>query len=274
MTSLNQLKYLILDMDGVLWLGKTPMPRLSEFFETLNRFGIAVALATNNATSTVDMYLEKLAGFGVTVPAQRIITSAVATGRFLSTKYPAGTSAYVVGGPGIMEAMKSAGFRILNDDPTAATADLVVVGLDREINYEKLSRASLYIARGAAFYGTNPDPSYPSERGELPGAGAIIASIVATTDKKPVIIGKPGGIMFQEALRSLDATPEETAMVGDRLATDILGAQQVGLKTILTLSGVTDKISLGISDIRPDWVFPDIAAIMTALIEERAKVNI
>ena len=134
MASLNLIRHLILDMDGVLWRGRTPMPGLGQFFDTLRRVRINFVLATNNATMTPDMYVSKLAGFGVPVKPSQIITSATATASYLKRNYPPASSVYVIGGAGIVAALSEAGFALVTDDSDGMTPDLVVVGLDRAIS--------------------------------------------------------------------------------------------------------------------------------------------
>ncbi len=272
------LRYLILDMDGVLWRGDTPVPGLADFFTLMNQLEMGVMLATNNATKTVADYVARLAGFGVPVSAAHIITSATATASYLQTRYAPATPLYVVGEPGLRQILRDHGFTIANQDNGSALADemttapaAVVAGLDRSLTYQRLAAAALHIRRGAAFFGTNPDVSLPHELGELPGAGAILAALQATTGVEPTIIGKPGPIMFQEALRRLGAAPSAAAMVGDRLETDVVGGKNAGISTILLLSGVTQPADLRHSPIQPDFVFDDINALAQALIAARQQ---
>lgn len=277
-SALTRLRYLILDMDGVLWRGNTPMPGLADFFAAMRRLDIGVVLATNNATKTVNDYVARLAGFGVDIAATRIITSATATASYLQTHYPPATPLYVVGEPGLRQILRDHGFILANQSEESALAEemmskpaAVVAGLDRRLTYQRLAAAALHIQRGAAFFGTNPDVSLPHELGELPGAGAILAALQAATGVEPVIIGKPGAIMFQEALRRLGAAPEAAAMVGDRLETDVVGGKNAGIATILLLSGVTQPDDLPRSPIQPDFIFANINALAEALIAAREQ---
>lgn len=278
--ALARLRHLILDMDGVLWRGDTPMPGLADFFTLMRRLDIGVMLATNNATKTVDNYVARLAGFGVDIPAARVITSATATASYLQTRYPPATPLYVVGEPGLRQILDEHGFTLTNQTngsglpaEMAVQPAAVVAGLDRHLTYQRLAAAALHIQRGAAFFGTNPDVSLPHELGELPGAGAILAALQAATGVAPLIIGKPGPIMFQEALRRLGAAPETAAMVGDRLETDVVGGKNAGIPTILLLSGVTQPDDLAHSPVQPDFVFADIDALAEALIAARKQSN-
>lgn len=247
-------------MDGVLWRGDTPMPGLNQFFDTLNAKEYGYALATNNASKTPQQYIEKYASFGVTVSEEHILTSALATADFLSQEYPQGTKAYVSGGPGIHQAMQNKGFDILPREAAkkGATAELVVVGLSFDTCYEDMSAAAIFINRGARFIGTNPDSSFPSEWGVLPGAGSLLALLETATGKTPLTIGKPEPHLFKAGLRRLNAQPENSAMIGDRLNTDIVGGTAVNLTTILVLSGITQPDELEHSPIQPDFIFQNI----------------
>lgn len=268
MTDINQLKHLILDMDGVLWRGNTPIDGLADFFDTLNHQGIRFMLATNNAGKTPDQYVQKLGGFGVTITAEQVMSSALATASFLSHEYnPAETTVYAVGGDGIRQALREAGFNLLERQDDTTKTDIVTVGLTTDVTYEDFSCATLHIRRGARFIGCNPDATYPSERGLLPGNGSLLALIQTATEQEPTVIGKPGPIMFQECLRRFgdEATGDNTAMVGDRLTTDILGGRNAGLQTILVLTGVSTPADLETSDIQPTYICQDINEIAAML---------
>jgi 4-nitrophenyl phosphatase len=271
------LRNLILDMDGVLWLGDTPMPGLAAFFETLRKLQINFVLATNNATKVATQYSEKLQRFGVTVAPEAILTSAEATAAYLRKRFAAGTRAYIVGEAGLWQAMRHNGFELLSDDGfigADARADVVVVGFTRHACYAQLASAVYLVNNGATLVGTNPDVTFPHEVGPLPGAGAYLAFIEAATSCRPTIIGKPGRAIFDEALVRLGATREETAMVGDRLETDIAGARAAGLRSILLFSGVTDRQKLAASPITPDLAFNDIRELTGHLLNMNGHVPI
>lgn len=276
---LSTVKNLILDMDGVLWRGETPMPGLARLFETLRDSRIKFVLATNNATKIATQYAEKLQRFGVSIPASAILTSAEATAAYLQDQLPTGASAYVVGETGLRQAMQEKGFHVLPEgsgdqivDPTMQ-ADVVVVGFTRYACYRHLATAVHLVNNGARFVGTNPDVTFPAETGPMPGAGAYLAFIEAATNRQPVVIGKPGRAIFEEALARLAAGAEETAMVGDRLETDIAGAKTAGLKTIMLLSGVTNRQKLAASDVTPDFVFENIEDLTHHLIKHNGHVT-
>ncbi len=269
---LTHLKNLILDMDGVLWHGNTPLPGLVEFFDTLRRLDINFALATNNAAKTATMYSEKLKSFGVEVAPEQIVTASQATASYLHEEYPAGARLYTPGAEGLRDALTAQGFTLISQEEAynGAQADAVVVGFNPHATYQLLAMGAHLINQGARFIGTNPDPSFPSEIGPLPGAGALLAFIEAGTGVTPTIIGKPGPIMFQQAVKRLGGTLENSAMVGDRLTTDILGGKNAGLHTILVLSGISNLEDVKSQAITPDYIFADITELAAALIQDNS----
>jgi 4-nitrophenyl phosphatase len=238
---LANIKALILDMDGVLWRENTPIGDLPAIFARIRERGLKVALATNNATRTVDEYLQKLVGFGVTLAPWQIITSSLATADTLANEFPDGGAVFVVGENGIQRTLEERGFRPIIDPQDETKVVAVVTGMDRFVSYQKLRRATLHIRAGVPFYGTNPDRTFPTPAGLVPGAGSILAAIEAATDVKPIIIGKPQTAMMRMALEKLGTTPEESLVVGDRLETDIAAGQAAGCKTALVLSGVSTR---------------------------------
>ena len=165
---LKHIKHIILDMDGVLWTGNTPMPNLPQFFADLANLGIKVGLATNNASKSPDMYVEKFAGMGVTVTEDQIVSAATATISYLKEDYEEETAVYILGGKGLKKMMKEAGFVLLTDEEIIGKqkqAELCVVGYNDEACYRDFAIAALAIRSGARFIGTNPDLSFPSEYG-------------------------------------------------------------------------------------------------------------
>lgn len=256
---LQTIKAFIIDMDGVLYRGKARLPGARTFLRTLQREGVPYVLLTNNSTLTVAQYVDKLGRMGIDVAPERIMTSAVATALYLAGRAKPGTPMYVIGMNGLEEALHDQGFI-----PTDESPEYVVVGLDSGITYEKLTTATLAIRAGATFIGTNPDRTLPSERGLEPGAGSILAAIEAATDAPPQIIGKPQSGVFETALRKLNANPDETAMIGDRLETDIVGGARAGLRTILVLTGATSRDDLGHAEVEPDLVFDNLEQVLAA----------
>jgi 4-nitrophenyl phosphatase len=250
----KSLRAVILDMDGVLWRDSEVLPGVADFFAFLQRHGIGFALATNNSSKTVESYVERLNAIGVPAGPGQIITSSVATAAYVRRHYPVDTPIYIIGLDGIRQALGSLGYR---EDPQRAR--LVVVGIDFGCTYEMLKIATLRIREGAEFIGTNGDRSFPSPEGLIPGNGALLAAIQTATDKTPVVIGKPEAAMFEVALDHLGTRAAETLMIGDRLDTDILGAQQAGLITGLVLTGITTVDEVASSPIQADGVFRSLA---------------
>jgi 4-nitrophenyl phosphatase len=255
-------KALILDMDGVLWRDNTPIGDLPAIFARIRERGLKVALATNNATRTVDEHLKKLSSFGVELEPWQVISSAIAAANVLSKRFPDSGAIFVVGENGIQRALEEHGFHpIVNpDDETTPVA--VVSSFDRGVTYGKLSRATLHIRAGAPFYGTNPDKTFPTPQGLVPGAGAILAAIEAATGVEPIIIGKPQPAMMHMALERLRTQPEETLVVGDRLETDIAAGQAAGCKTALVLSGVSTREGAERWEPPPDYIVADLNSLV------------
>lgn len=256
----------VLDMDGVLWHGDMPLPGLKGLFGALEHQDLPFVLATNNATRTVEQYVRKLERFGVRVRPEQVLTSPGATAGYLKGRFPEGTRVYAVGEEGLHRTLAEAGFAVIGPDEVRAgvSAPVVVGGLTTAgLSYDLLATASLLVRGGATFVATNYDLTYPSERGELPGAGAVLSVITNATGVLPTVVGKPHRAMFDEALRRLGTPPAETLMVGDRLETDIEGAGAAGLKTALVLTGVSRREDIGSTV--PDYVLDDLNALATAL---------
>ncbi len=257
--SLASVRALIIDVDGVLWRGDRMMPGVSAFFDFLRARRIPFVIATNNAMRPASDVVEQLTTINVRVSESEVLTASEATARYLSRVTPRGARVLVVGGEGVQNAMADAGFQLVDQD-----ADVVVVGLDMALTYDKLRRAALDICHGAKFVGTNADKTLPSAEGDIPGAGSIIAALQAATGVAPLVIGKPERAMFDIAVEKLGVAREATAMLGDRLDTDIEGAQNAGLQSILVLTGVTTREILAQSKIRPGLTFENLDALREA----------
>ena len=269
MIELASIRNLIIDMDGVLWLGNQPMPGLVEFIDALRRLGIRFVLATNNASKSTEEYVEKLAQFDTRVHPDEILNSPQATAAYLSQHAPS-ARIYVIGEPGLVSELTRKGLAVVSaEHPNGATH--VVVGWDRQLTYAKLVEACLLIRAGATFIGTNPDVTYPDARGIIPGNGATLAALRVATDVDPIIIGKPQPEMMLQAMQRMGSTPENTAALGDRIDTDILGGKNAGLTTLLVLSGVTSREDALADPVKPDYIFQDIREIAAKLTEVLSK---
>ncbi|MEM9777559.1 MAG: HAD-IIA family hydrolase [Chloroflexota bacterium] len=271
MSKLSEIEHLILDMDGVLWHGNTPVPGLPQFFERLKKIGVTWVFATNNSGKARQQYVEKFAGMGVAINPSQLMTSAIATAHYIADQFPAGSKMYILGGDGLYESLAEVGMQILDRSDYHTPADAVVGGLNPAMTYEDLSVATLQIRNhNATFIGSNADSTYPTERGLVPGAGSMLSLITTATDVEPTVVGKPFPIMFQQGVKLFGdgATLQNTAMVGDRLNTDIMGAVNAGMRSILVMSGITQPADLDSSDVQPEFIFDDITALVSALEEQ------
>lgn len=265
--SLRDIRNLLIDMDGVLYRGTTGLTGGPELIAFLKERGIRYLLVTNNSTLTPKMFVDRLGGMGVHVPESAIMTSGVATAAYLATLAPAGTRVNVVGEAALIEELERKGFVMAGRD-----AEYVVCGWDRTITFEKLTTAALAIRDGATFIGTNADKTYPLEKDIIPGAGSLLAALTTATDVKPIVVGKPEPIVFEQSLRLLGGRPEETAILGDRLDTDILGGKRAGIRTIMVLTGIATSEDLATCEQPPDLVYDDLPRLVAEwrrLLDER-----
>jgi 4-nitrophenyl phosphatase len=258
-SSLVSIRNLIIDMDGVLWHGDSALPGLDAFFAFMREHSIGFVLATNNASRTPQQFQAKLKRLGVEVSLDEILTSSQATAIYLSEHAARGAKVFVIGEDGIRQALAENGFTLWDEE---SAADYVIVGMDRGLTWDKLARATLNIRAGATFIGTNSDATFPTERGIVFGNGAVLALLQTATGVEPSVIGKPAPIMYQQAMGRLGGNFEDTAALGDRLETDILGAVRAGIRSILVLSGVSTREQLISLDYQPQWVFDDIVELI------------
>jgi len=234
----SHIKALILDMDGVIWRADSPIGNLAEIFARIESRGLKYVFATNNGTKTPEQYMERLAEFGVNVKPSQVVTSALGVAYMLAHTYPKNTKVFMIGEDGIRMALEEKGFEVLSVS-NAPEAKIVVMGIDRGITFDKMREATLLVRSGVPFYATNPDKTFPTPRGEIPGAGAWTSVITTATDVEPIIAGKPFPYMMELSLEILGTSKEETLVVGDRLETDIVAGQAVGCPCALVLSGVS-----------------------------------
>ncbi len=234
------IRSLILDMDGVLWKGDAPIGNLPAIFDCIHARGLKVAFATNNGSQTPDQYVGRLARFGVDIEPWQIVTSALGVADLLSKKFPSGGPVFAIGGAGVMTALHDKGFELLSLE-TAAQAQAVVFGIDIKINFEKMREATLLVRSGVPFYATNSDKTFPTPRGEIPGAGAWISVIITATGVEPIYAGKPEPLLIEIACERLGTEKGQTLVIGDRLETDIAGGQASDCPVALVLSGVTRR---------------------------------
>lgn len=248
----GDIRALIIDIDGTLFRGEAPLPGLPPLFTFLREYGIAHVVATNNTTKTPAQYRHKLAEAGASVQLEQVITAGVATAAYLQQELAPGTPLFVIGEAALLQVMGEAGFEIVVDATRPVAA--VVVGGDRDLTYAKLKHAVLHLQRGARLVGTNPDLLIPTDQGLIPEAGTTLAALQAVTGIPPAVVGKPERLLFEMALKRMGCPASQTAMLGDRLETDILGAQRAGLKTILVTTGVDNEQTAAAKGIQPGAV--------------------
>ena len=263
--ALRDAEAFIFDMDGVLYRGKQALPGVNEMIDALDARGIRYLLATNNSMATPAQYVERMAGYGVSVEERQIQTSATATRDFLLRELPDGAKLLVIGMPALGIQLQTDTSFVISEEPDDDVA-AVVAGLDQTFTYDKLIRATNAIRNGARFVATNADATLPVENGVLPGAGSIIAAIATASGKQPTVVGKPETLMMTTGVAQLGVHASRTIMIGDRLDTDILAAQRAGLTTALVLTGVATRDDLAGSEVVPDYVCTDLPAMTRELI--------
>jgi len=244
------------DMDGVLVHEGRAIPGAQEFLERLVARERRFLVLTNNSIYTPRDLRARLSLAGLNIPEESIWTSALATAQFLLEQNPDG-SAYVIGEAGLTTALHEVGYVMTDTDP-----DYVVLGETRTYSFEAITRAIRLIVDGARFIVTNPDPTGPSAEGPLPATGAVAALITRATERDPYYVGKPNPMMFRSALNRIDAHSETTAMVGDRMDTDVVAGMEAGLLTYLVLTGSTTRSGIDKYPYRPAHVANSVADLV------------
>lgn len=262
--ALADLKGLLIDLDGVVVTGAEPIPGAGAFLAEARRRGLPFLLATNNSTTEAAQVAARLAGMGIPVRPEEILTSADVAAAYVAEHARSGDGVLVVGEVGLRRAIETHGLELVDGRDGAAW---VVVGLDRAFDYAKLTAATLAVLAGARFVASNADPLLPVEGGRvLPGAGSMVAAIARASGAAPIVTGKPEPAMFERGLRRLgNLAAADVAMVGDRLDTDMEGGRRAGLRTILVLSGVATAEEAARAAPPPDAVCPDLAAVAARL---------
>ena len=234
----SSIDYWLTDMDGVLVHENKAIPGAAELIEQWHSQKKPFLVLTNNSIFTPRDLSARLARSGINVPEEQLWTSALATAAFLKDQAPGG-SAFVIGEAGITTAMHEAGFVMTDVDP-----DFVVLGETRTYSFEALTKAIRLINGGARFIATNPDVTSPSAEGPLPATGAVAAMITSATKREPYVIGKPNPMMFRSAMNKLGAHSKRTAMIGDRMDTDVVAGIEAGLHTVLVMTGIADDAEI------------------------------
>jgi len=257
MKNLQDKKAFICDMDGVIYHGSNLLPGVLEFVQWLQQEKKKFVFLTNSSARTLRELSEKLARIGLTVDESHFYTSARATATFLATQKPGG-SAYVIGDAGIINALYDVGYSINDTNP-----DYVVVSESPNYDYARICHATKLVLNGAKLIGTNPDLTGPVEGGQIvPATGALLAPIELATGSKAYYVGKPNPLMMRNALKNLGCRREETAIVGDRMDTDIIAGVEAEIATVLVLSGVTRRKDLPKYAYQPDYILDGVGDIV------------
>jgi len=257
MEKLHDKKAFICDMDGVIYHGSKLLPGVLEFVAWLRKENKKFLFLTNSSARTLRELSEKLARMGLKVGESHFYTSARATATFLATQKPGG-SAYVIGDAGIINALYDEGYSINDTNP-----DYVVVSESANYDYARICHATKLVLNGAKLVGTNPDLTGPIEGGQIvPATGALLAPIELATGAKAYYVGKPNPLMMRNALKRLGCQREETAIIGDRMDTDIIAGVEAEITTVLVLSGVTKPEDIGRFAYRPNYILNGVGDIV------------
>ncbi|MFM2023911.1 MAG: hypothetical protein RIR89_1303 [Actinomycetota bacterium] len=244
------------DMDGVLWHEGAPIPGASELIKKWTETNTPFLVLTNNSSYTPRDLSARLFAGGLEVPEDRIYTSALATADFIKSQVPYG-SAFVIGEAGLLTAMHDIGYVMSENKP-----DFVVLGENRSLSFEALTKAVRLIEKGSRFIATNPDVTGPSPDGPIPATGSVAALITKATGKEPYVVGKPNPMMFRSAMRKIDAHSKSTAMIGDRMDTDVVAGIEAGLHTILVMTGISNQAEIEKYPFRPTEVINSVADLI------------
>lgn len=258
---LRHVRAVLFDMDGVIYVGNRPLPGVQAMLDYLDSTGRRWLCITNNASNTSQMFADKLAKMAIKAQPINILGSAEATAAWLGEQAPAKGKVIMLGMEGLRTALLNEGFTLVTDP---AEAEFAVAGINFHLTYEDVANVALAIRNGARFVGTNIDPTYPAERGQIPGTGSIIAMLKAATDVEPEIVGKPYPGMYELAMHRLSAEPTTTLMVGDRYETDIAGATKLGLVTAGVLTGISSQADFEAGNPPPDLILGGMEALLAA----------
>ena len=255
-TKRREIKSWLMDMDGVLVREEHPIPGAPEFIARLRELGVPFLVLTNNSIYTRRDLSARLALNGLVVPEESIWTSALAMARFLDDQRPGGT-AFVIGESGLTTALHDAGYTLTERAP-----DYVVLGETRTYSFERIAQAIRLVVGGARFIATNPDATGPTPAGPLPATGSVAALISRATGIEPYFVGKPNPLMMRSALNAIDAHSETSAMVGDRMDTDVVSGLEAGMHTVLVLTGSTTRDEAERFPFRPSRIVDSIADLL------------
>ena len=252
----DKTKYFIIDMDGTFYLGNQILPGAADFLKAVEKAGKQYLFFTNNSSRSPRDYMAKLEKMGCPITRDQIMTSGDVTIRYLQTHYPDKT-VYLVGTPPLVESFQEAGIHLVNEKP-----DIVVIGFDTTLTYEKLSNACTFIREGALFLATHLDINCPTETGFIPDCGSFCAAISLSTGKQPKYLGKPFAETVEMVLDKTGYKKEEIAMVGDRLATDIAFGLNNDILSVMVLTGEATMEDVEQGSIKPDIILPHAKEIL------------
>lgn len=251
---------LLIDLDGVVWIGREPVPGSPQALAALLESGKQVVFVTNNPARPPAAYAERLRSLGVKVGEDRIVTAGMVAARLAAEAAGPGGSAFVIGAAPLKEMVAATGTRVLEGEE-ARGAGAVVVSGHRGFDYDELLTAKLALDGGAALVATSHDPTMPMPGGEWPGTGSILAAVETASGRTAEIAGKPEGHLFEMALEAI-GSPKRVAMIGDRISSDIEGGRRAGLETILVLSGTTTREQAEAAEPGPDHVVESLSALL------------
>ena len=256
---LDKVKLFVLDMDGTFYLGDRRIDGALDFIHKVKETGRDFIFFTNNSSKHGSMYIEKLAAMDCPITKDRIMTSGDVTAAYLKSKYP-GKKVYLVGTPALEAVFREEGICLTEEKP-----EVVVIGFDMTLTYEKLERACTYIREGAVFLATHKDINCPTETGFIPDCGAICAAITLSTGVLPRYLGKPCRETLDMVLQRTGYNKDEIAFVGDRIYTDVATGVNNGALGILVLSGETKRADIAASEVQPDGVFESLKEMLEYL---------
>ncbi|NVM54766.1 MAG: HAD-IIA family hydrolase [Candidatus Helarchaeota archaeon] len=265
--NLEEFQLFIFDLDGVIYLGNEPISGAQEVLEKLAERKKDVFFLTNNSTRTRTKVCKKLLKMGIQVQENQIITSAYATAQYLNQRHPKAT-VYIIGEEGLINEFKNAGFDVISDETAGSAIEFVIVGLDRDFTYQKVAFALAALNKGAKFIATNTDPTLPTEHGNLPGAGTMVAALSTAAYCDPMItIGKPNPFMIEFILKSQDIKPSAAVIIGDRYSTDVKAGLNAHIGTILvkTGTGMQELKLMPASGPKPDLILDSVADLLQYL---------
>jgi arabinose operon protein AraL len=248
----------LFDLDGTVYLGEALVPGAAETIAALRAAGRRVAFLSNKPLSTRADYADKLTRLGIPARADEVITSSIVLARHLQ-RLDAGAPVFVIGEPPLLGELRAHGFEVRGD----ARVRWVVIAFDRTFDYAKLNTALQAVRAGARLIATNPDRTCPTAEGEIPDCAGMIAAVEAVTGHTvEVIVGKPSPIILDVALQTLGVAAGDCVIVGDRIETDIVMGQRLGLATVLVLTGITRAGDPRIAELHPDLVVPSIRSLV------------